>query len=184
MTPKYYNQNTIKNIDHVDVDLKFEQYIDRTWVYEDKFPEFQNDYDESQENSSLNKSSRVQFSVKTTYRDPHDPDEKEITKSVFIPETTVYGGTNGVKLFLKNKVMESIYRWEDSSKEILSMEMQNMYINDKSVIKDYSFRNIKMYGTIIILDTWQMLVILMVVVFHSSYLIHYITQMKRTREKE
>ena len=82
------------------------------------------------------------------YRVPDDPDKNEITKSVFILETTVHGGTNGVKLFLKNEIMESVYKWEDSSKQTLSMETQNMYINDKSVIKDYSFRNIKMYGTI------------------------------------
>ena len=39
--------------------------------------------------------------------------------------------------------MESAYKWEDSSNEILSIEMQNLYINDRSVI-----RNVKMYGTI------------------------------------
>ena len=32
MAPKCSDQNTIKNIDHVDVDLNFEQYIDRSWV--------------------------------------------------------------------------------------------------------------------------------------------------------
>ena len=44
--------------------------------------------------------------------------------------------------------MESAYKREDCSKEELPMEIQNLYINEKSVIKDYSFMSIKMYGTI------------------------------------
>ena len=44
--------------------------------------------------------------------------------------------------------MESVYKWEDSAKEILSMEIQNLYVNRKSVIKDYNFRTVKMYGTV------------------------------------
>ena len=62
--------------------------------------------------------------------------------------TTVYGGTDGVKLFLKNQSMESVYRFEDSGHEIVPMEIQNLYINKKSAIKDYSFRETKMYGTV------------------------------------
>ena len=62
--------------------------------------------------------------------------------------TTVYGGTDGVKLFLKNQITEFVYRFEDSGHEIVSMEIQNLYINKKSVINYYSFREIKMYGTI------------------------------------
>ena len=116
MATKYPNQNTINNIDNVDVSLQFEQDENVTCVYKDDFPEFQNDYDESQEHSSLNKSSRVQFRVKTTNRVPDDPNKKEITKSAFIHETTVYGGTNGVKLLLNNTIMDSVYKWEDSSK--------------------------------------------------------------------
>lgn len=48
--------------------------------------------------------------------------------------TTVYGGTDGIKLFLKSQVMEPVYRFEDSGHETLSMELHNMYINIKSVI--------------------------------------------------
>ena len=43
--------------------------------------------------------------------------------------TTVYGGTDGIKLFLQNKIMESVYLWEDSGHEILSMEIQNLCVN-------------------------------------------------------
>ena len=44
--------------------------------------------------------------------------------------------------------MESVYRFEDSGHEIVSMEIHNLYINKKSAIKYYSFREIKMYGII------------------------------------
>ena len=50
--------------------------------------------------------------------------------------TTVYGGTEGVKLFLENQIMESAYKWEGSSKEVLAMEIQSLYINKKGAIKD------------------------------------------------
>ena len=35
-----------------------------------------------------------------------------------------------------------------SGYEIVPMEIQNLYINKESAIKDYSFREAKMYGTI------------------------------------
>lgn len=103
MAPRSSSKSAIQNIDNVDVDLQFEQDENTTWVNKDKFPEFHNAYDDSQETSSLNESSRVQLRVKTTHRVPGDPDKKEITKSAFIPETTIYGGTNGVKLFIKKR---------------------------------------------------------------------------------
>ena len=62
--------------------------------------------------------------------------------------TTVYGGNDGIKLFLKEQVMDSVYKWEDSGKEISSMEIQNLYINSKSVVNYYNFRTVKMYGTV------------------------------------
>ena len=62
--------------------------------------------------------------------------------------TTVYGGTDGVKLFLKNQIMESVYRFEDSGHEIVSIEMLSLCINRKSVTQYFNFRNVKMYGTL------------------------------------
>ena len=98
--------------------------------------------------------------------------------------TTVYGGTDGVKLFLKNQIMESVYRFGDSGHEIVSMEVQNLYSNKKSAIKDYSFRETKMYGTIFnYLGYMTMLVTIMVVVFPDAYLTHYTTQMKKKTRK-
>ena len=154
MAPKSSNGNSITNTDKVDVDLNFvdDEILYRKWVDKDKFPEFHNDYNDSQENSSLTESSEVQFRVKTTIKEIVQVNFRYEAKirsvTAFTDMTTVYGGNEGIKLFLKNQVMESVYKWEDSDKEILSMEIQNLYVNRKSVIKDYSFRTVKMYGTV------------------------------------
>ena len=81
MVPKSSNNNNnnIKNIDNVNVYLKFDEdtiavpidgnetkLVVRTWLDKDKLPEFNNDYNGPQENSSLSNSSEVQFRVKTT----------------------------------------------------------------------------------------------------------------------
>ena len=83
--------------------------------------------------------------MRATYNDLDA--EAVTTKDAFIPMTTVYGGNEGIKL-LKEQVMGSVYKWEDSGKEILSMEIQNLYINSKSAITHYNFRTVKMYGTV------------------------------------
>ena len=79
MAPKSSNKNIVKHIDKVDVDLKFDEdtiattidgketkLVVRTWVDKDRFPEFHNDYNYTQEKSSLSNSSEVQFTIKTT----------------------------------------------------------------------------------------------------------------------
>ena len=110
--------------------------------------------------------------------------KKGKNKITFTAMTTVYGGTDGVKLFLKNQIMESVYRFEDSGLEIVSMEIQNLYINKKSAIKIIVLEKPRcMEQYLIILGIWQMLVIIMVVVFLNSYLVHYTTQMKNPRKR-
>ena len=46
--------------------------------------------------------------------------------------TTVHGGTDGVKLCLKNRIMESAYRFEDSGHETVPMETQKLYVNKRN----------------------------------------------------
>ena len=74
--------------------------------------------------------------------------KKENAKIAFTEMTTVYGGTDGVKLFITNQIMESVYRFEDSGHELVSMEIQTLYINRKHVIKDLHFRTVKLYGAL------------------------------------
>ena len=66
MAPKSSNGNTITSTNSIKVDLHFEQDLDRTWVYKNNCDEFHNDYEESQENSSLTTSSEVQFRIRKT----------------------------------------------------------------------------------------------------------------------
>ena len=44
---------------------------------------------------------------------------KIIQKDAFIPITTVFGGMEGVKLYIKKLVIDSVYAWEDSPTEII-----------------------------------------------------------------
>lgn len=58
--------------------------------------------------------------------------KKEETKKIWIPLTTVYGGTNGVKLFIKHKIIEMVYAYEDSDWEIQSMSIVKLYTQKRN----------------------------------------------------
>ena len=61
--------------------------------------------------------------------------------------TTVYGGIDSVNMFVQDQMTQSVYRYERSGKEILSIELLDLYINSRSIIRGFSFIIIKMYGT-------------------------------------
>ena len=63
MPPNSSNGNTITSTNNIHVDLNFVEDANRTWVDKDKLWEFSNDYEYSQENSSLNTSSEVHFRI-------------------------------------------------------------------------------------------------------------------------
>ena len=69
MAPKSSNNNNVTSTNRIDVDLNFVEDTDITWGDTDKFWEFSNDYDESQEHNSSNTSSDVQFIIITTIKD-------------------------------------------------------------------------------------------------------------------
>ena len=100
MAPISSNGTTITNTNNIDLDLQFEQDLDRTWVDTDRFPAFHNDYDELQTHSSLNTSNEVQFRARATYNTLSDDVKTEETNVVFINMTTVYGGNAGINLLL------------------------------------------------------------------------------------
>jgi hypothetical protein len=77
---------------------------------------------------------------------PIDNDIK-ITKKAWIPLTTVYGGIDGVKLFIKHRIIETVYAWEDSFNEIISISLNRLYINTQKQHETH-FKDIKMYGTL------------------------------------
>ena len=109
MASKYDNGNAITSTHIIDVVLKSEQDLDRSWVDKDEFDEFHDDYEELQENSSLNASPNVEFKVRTTYNEMIDDDKTEKMTVGFISMTTVYGGNVGIVSFLQEQVIHSVY---------------------------------------------------------------------------
>ena len=110
MSPKTLNKKTKKptNTDTLDVDLKFKKFYDdegkeygRTFVNKDKFPEFEYDYQDSQDNSSLNTTSSVEFEIHINARNINKVEDK--VHKLWISMTTVLGGINGIKLYIKKK---------------------------------------------------------------------------------
>ena len=41
--------------------------------------------------------------------------------------TTVYGGDNGIKLFIKHRIIEMVYAYEDSTWEIQAISIIQLY---------------------------------------------------------
>ena len=56
--------------------------------------------------------------------------------------TTVYGGDNGVQLFIKHKIIEMVYAYEDSDWEIQSMSIMKLYKQKKKQQATVNFREI------------------------------------------
>ena len=145
MAPKSSNGNTVTSTDSINVDLKFVEDTDRTCVDKDKVWEFSNNYEDPQENNSLNTSSEIQFRTRINIKDIETRALE--TKIAFPDTTTVYGGTDGVIFFLQDQVIQSVYRYERTGRETLSIELLDLYINNRSGRRDFSFGRIKMYGT-------------------------------------
>ena len=117
MAPKSSNGNTVASANSINVDLKFVESTGRTWVDKDPFWEFNNNYEDPQENSSLNTSSEFQFRIIIKKNDIATVVLE--TKNVFPDTTAVYGGTDGVTLLLQDQVIKSVYRYERSGKYML-----------------------------------------------------------------
>ena len=50
--------------------------------------------------------------------------------------TTIYGGVNGVKMFIKNKIVEIVYVYEGSNTEIQNIFLKKLYILKKARYKN------------------------------------------------
>ena len=71
-----------------------------------------------------------------------------IQKEAFIPITTVYGGMEGVKMYIKKLVIDSVYAWEDSPTEIQKMILNKLYVKKSKQNLSQDIKHIKMYGTV------------------------------------
>ena len=63
----------------------------------------------------------------------------EEIKKIWIPMTTVYGRDNGIKLFIKHKIIEMVYAYEDSDWEIQSISIDKFYKQKKETTTNNQF---------------------------------------------
>ena len=123
----------------------YDVYFDRYWVNRDKFWEFRDEYDELQEREEnpVNVELHIIAEIKEVYQN------NEIKfKDAFLPQKTVFGGMEGVKLYLKKVVINSVYAWEESAAEIQHIFLNKLYIQKARKNLSTDIRNIKMYGGI------------------------------------
>jgi hypothetical protein len=129
MPPKSPNSNT-QTTDRLNVQLELEPNIDperdRTWVNIDQFPEFESDYQDSQDNSSLAEPLNVEFQWHIVLKDV-DTNEINIADP-WVSLSPVYAGMNGVQLCTTHKTMERVYHYEDSRFQIASMSITQLHI--------------------------------------------------------
>ncbi len=82
MSDKPSIKNTKTSTNNFDVKLKFyrDQEHGRTWVDKDRFPEFRDEYQKSQDDSSLSDTSDIEFEIHIKMLS--GPDRKEVTKKM------------------------------------------------------------------------------------------------------
>ena len=126
MSDKSLDGNS-KNNTIIGVNLEFNDDTaqDRTWVDKYRFDEFESAYQQSQDDSSLANTSSVEFEIHIKMLKIET--KLEDIKKIWIPVTTVYGGDNGVKLFIKHKIIEMVYAYEGSDWGIRSMSIMKLY---------------------------------------------------------
>ena len=94
----------------------------------------------TQEASSLSTISSVEFEIHI--RMVKIETKLEGTKHIWIPMTTVYGGDNGIKLFIKHRIIEMVYAYEDSDWEIQSVSIIKFYKQKKKQQATTNFSDI------------------------------------------
>ena len=102
---------TTKATDTIDVDLKFDydRQLCRSWVNKSNFYRLNEAYEDSQQHCK--EPLDVEFEMVLTMK--HD--EKDVSKKVWVPLTTVHDGVNGSRQFMKHKVIKLVYTYEDSA---------------------------------------------------------------------
>ena len=65
----------------------------------------------------------------------------------FVKQTTVYGGDEGLKLYIK-KTAEIIWKLSDSGVKVKSVFISNIYVSKRNIQIPINFRQIRMYGTL------------------------------------
>ena len=116
----------------------------RYWVNKDKFWEFQVEYDELQERQQ--NPVTVELHIIVEVREVFNGAIKN--KDAFLPQKTVYGGMQGVKLYLKKVIIDSVYAWEASATEIQHIFPNTLHLqkNRTKFINRYEAHQNVWYG--------------------------------------
>ena len=67
---------------------------------------------------------------------------------VFIRQETVYGGLQGLKLYIKTQVIKLVHMFEDSGTYVKNINLTNMYVSKRNQSISIDFKQIRMYGTL------------------------------------
>ena len=107
----------------------------------DRFSDFINDYDVLQNKRTNPLSVKLKFRIEAQ----KPLMAAEITE-MFIRQETVYGGLQGLKLYIKTQVIKLVYMFEDSGTYIKHITLTNMYVSRRNQRIYIDFRQILMYG--------------------------------------
>ena len=75
-------------------------------------------------------------------------DTKIHITEVCIEAQTVYGGDDGLKLYIKYKIMRLVRQLEDSALYIKNITLTNTYVSRRNQNVPVTVRQIRMYGTL------------------------------------
>ena len=117
----------------------------RTWVVKETFAFINLRFADTQQ-TQVN-GSDIEFRMHVVVMSLTKPN-RITTKTFFSGIKTIYGGDEGLKLYLKTEIIKSIYAYEDSDYEIQSIAIQQLYIQNAKQYDKIKLGDIKMYNAV------------------------------------
>ena len=108
------------------MEFDYDRQLCRTWVNKGSLYRLDEAYEDSQQHCK--EPLDVEFEMVVTMK--HD--EKDVSKKVWVPLTTVHDGVNGLRLFMKHAVIELVYTYEDSAYEIQTIQLSWLYVRKRA----------------------------------------------------
>ena len=112
-------------------------------VNRDRFSDFINDYDVLQNKQTNPLSVELKFRIETQ----KPLMAAEITE-MFIRQETVYGGLQGLKLYIKTQVIKLVHMFEDSGTYIKNITLTNTYVSRRNQNVPVNFRHKNVWNTL------------------------------------
>ena len=117
----------------------------RTWVVKETFAFINLRFADTQQTQA--NGSDIEFRMHVVVMSVNKPN-RITTKTFFSGIKTIYGGDEGLKLYLKTEIIKSIYAYEDSDYEIQSIAIQQLYIQNAKQYDKIKLGDIKMYNAV------------------------------------